>query len=149
MKKLFAILLALVLGLPLMACSSGNSVQTTEPPTTQQSAEPTTGTPLETDEPTQATQPVETQPQQNMCYWCDEVPVGDFEAYCANCRCLKCDRLRKSGGSYLYCSDHNCNESGCEYPAFEDSQYCSEHKCSKPGCDNRRWTGSEFCAHHK
>lgn len=149
MKKLFAIILALVLGLSLMACSSGDPTQTTEPPSFQQPAEPATGTPQGTDEPTQATQFVETQPQQNMCYWCDEVPVGEFETYCVNCRCLKCDRLRKSGGSYLYCSDHNCNESHCEYPAFEDSQYCTEHKCSKSDCENRRWSGSEYCAHHK
>ena len=149
MKKLFAIILTLVLGLSLIACSSGNSVQITESTRSQQSTESTTSTTQETDEPTQATQSVETQPQQNMCYWCDEVPVGEFETYCVNCRCLKCDRLRKSGGCYLYCSDHNCNESHCEYPAFEDSQYCTEHKCSKSDCENRRWSGSEYCAHHK
>lgn len=145
MKKPLAIMLLLALCLPLAACSSGNTTQTTQPPHSQQSSEPATDNTLPaTAEPTQATQP-----QQNMCYWCDEMPVGDFETYCVNCRCLKCDELRKSGGSYLYCSSHNCNESHCEYPAFEDSQYCTEHKCTNLDCDNRRWPGSEYCAHHK
>ena len=146
MRKLLAIILALVYCLPLMACSSDETImQTTAPSQAQQSTKPSADSATqETNNPNQLTQP-----QQNMCYWCGEVPVGDFETYCANCRCLKCDKLRKSGGDYLYCRDHNCNESHCEYPAFEDSQYCSEHKCSRPNCDNRRWPGSEYCAHHK
>ena len=151
MKKLLAIILVLACCLSLMACSSGETIlETTVPSQAQQSTKPSTDSETqETNTPTQPTQPVVTQPQQNMCYWCGEIPVGDFETYCVNCRCLKCDRLRKSGGSYLYCSDHNCNESGCDYPAVEDSQYCTEHKCSKPDCENRRWSGSEYCAHHK
>ena len=150
MKKLLAIILALVLGLLLMACSLGEPTQTTQPSQTQQPTDPaTSGTSPAVSEPVQATQPVVIQPQQNMCYWCGKVLVGDFETYCANCHCLKCDKLRKSGGDYLYCRDHNCNESHCESPTFEDSQYCSEHKCSRPNCDNRRWPGSEYCAHHK
>lgn len=154
MKKLLANIFALVFCLSLMACSSDAATQTTElshhPETTEPTVVNTTQEPTQiTEKPTQATQPVITQPQQNMCYWCNEMPVGDFETYCVNCRCLKCDNLRKSGGEFLYCSKHNCNESWCEYPAFEDSQYCSEHKCSKPNCDNRRWSGSQYCAHHK
>jgi hypothetical protein len=150
MKKLFAIILVLTCCLSLVACSLGEPTQTTQPSQTQESTDPaTSGISPAVTESAQSTQPVVTHPQQNLCYWCDEVPVGDFETYCVNCRCLKCDRLRKSGGSYLYCSDHNCNESGCDYPAFEDSQYCTEHKCSKPDCENRRWSGSEYCAHHK
>lgn len=146
MRKLLAIILVLACCLSLAACSSGETApETTEHSQTQQSTKPTS------DSATQATNAAThaTQPQQNMCYWCGEVPVGDFESYCVNCRCLKCDNLRKSGKDYLYCSSHNCNESLCEYPAFDDSQYCSEHKCSKPNCDNRRWSGSEYCAHHK
>ena len=152
MKKLLAIILALACCLSLMACSTGETIpETTESSQTQQSTKPSADSaPQETNKPNQPTQPVVTQPQQNMCYWCGELPVGDFETYCVNCRCLKCDKLRKDGGGkYVYCRDHNCNESLCEYPAFEDSQYCSEHKCSKPNCDNRRWPGSEYCAHHK
>ena len=76
--------------------------------------------------------------------------LGILKPTASTARCLKCGDLRKDGGGkYVYCRDHNCNESLCEYPAFEDSQYCSEHKCSKPNCDNRRWSGSEYCAHHK
>ncbi len=154
MKKLLTIILTLVFCLSLAVCSSDEATQTTEPSHHTEATEPaianTTQEPTQaTEKPTQATQPVITQPQQNMCYWCDEMPVGDFETYCVNCRCLKCDNLRKTGGDFLYCSKHNCNESRCEYPAFEDSQYCSEHKCSKPNCDNRRWSGSQYCAHHK
>ena len=152
MKKLLAIILALACCLSLMACSTGETVpETTEPSQVQQSVKPPSdNTTQVTNAATQATQSVVTQPQQNMCYWCGELPVGDFETYCVNCRCLKCGDLRKDGGGkYVYCRDHNCNESLCEYPAFEDSQYCSEHKCSKPNCDNRRWSGSEYCAHHK
>ena len=147
MKKLLAIILALACCLSLMACStSGPIPETTGGSQTQLPTKPSADSATQaTNTPTQSTQP-----QQNMCYWCREMPVGDFETYCINCRCLKCDRLRKDGGGkYVYCSDHNCNESLCEYPAFEDSQYCSEHKCSKPNCDNRRWPGSEYCAHHK
>ena len=148
MKKLLATILALACCLALMACSSGELIlETTESTQAQQTTKPTADSTFNT--PTQSTQPVATQPQQNMCYWCGEVPVGDFESYCVNCRCLKCDNLRKSGGNYLYCSKHNCNESYCDQPAFDDSQYCSEHKCSKSNCDNRRWSGSEYCAHHK
>lgn len=151
MKKLLAFILALVCCLSLMACSAGETVPgTTEPSQAQQSSKPISdGEKQETNQPTQPTQPVVTQPQQNMCYWCGEMPVGDFESYCVNCRCLKCDNLRKSGSNYLYCPKHNCNESYCDQPAFDDSQYCTEHKCSKPNCDNRRWSGSEYCAHHK
>ena len=151
MKKLLAIILALVCCLSLVACSSGETIpETTEPSQVQQSVKPSSdNTPQVTNAAIQATQSVVTQPQQNMCYWCGKLPVGDFETYCVNCRCLKCDNLRKSGSDYLYCSKHNCNESYCEQPAFDDSQYCSEHKCSKPNCDNRRWPGSEYCAHHK
>ena len=152
MKKLLAIILALACCLSLMACStSGPIPETTGSSQTQLPTKPSADSAMQaTNTPTQSTQPLASQPQQNMCYWCREMPVGDFETYCANCRCLKCDRLRKDGGGkYVYCSDHNCNESLCEYPAFEDSQYCSEHKCSKPNCDNRRWPGSEYCAHHK
>ena len=152
MKKLFAIILTLVCTLSMAACSSGETTpETTESSQTHQSSKPTSDSEAQaTNTPTQSTQPVVTQPQQNMCYWCGELPVGDFETYCVNCRCLKCGDLRKDGGGkYLYCRDHNCNESLCEYPAFEDSQYCSEHKCSKPNCDNGRWPGSEYYAHHK
>lgn len=152
MKKLLAIILALACSLSLMACSTGETIpETTESSQTQQSSKPSADSATQaTNASTQATQADVTQPQQNMCYWCGELPVGDFETYCVNCRCLKCDKLRKDGGGkYVYCRDHNCNESLCEYPAFEDSQYCSEHKCSKPNCDNRRWPGSEYCAHHK
>jgi hypothetical protein len=35
---------------------------------------------------TQPAQPVVTQPQLNMCYWCSEMPAGDFETYCVNAR---------------------------------------------------------------
>lgn len=150
MKKLIALTLTLLLCLLMAACAPTDDGSNASNPTETQPNASTeadaTRTPVET---TRQTQPVITQPAQNMCYWCDEVPVGDFETYCVNCRCLKCDKLRKSGGSYLYCSSHNCNESLCEYPAFEDSQYCSEHKCSQPNCDNRRWPGSQYCAHHK
>ena len=158
MKSLLAIILTLALCLCLAACGAGapvratgtlppqTTVAPTENSTTQATAKPTQ--PIV--QPTKATQPVATQPQQNMCYWCDEMPVGDFETYCVNCRCLKCDKLRKDGGGkYLYCRDHNCNEISCEYPAFEDSQYCSEHKCRKDNCNNDRWSDSEYCAHHK
>ena len=152
MKKLFAIILSLACCLSLVACSLGETVpEKTEPLQTQQSTKlfPDSATQA-TDETTPATQHIVSLPQQNMCYWCGEIPVGDFETYCVNCRCLKCDDLRKDGGGkYVYCRDHNCNESLCEYPAFEDSQYCSEHKCSKTNCDNRRWSGSEYCVHHK
>jgi len=144
MKKRLAMILALVCCLALAACAPGNTPpENTEPSRAQQHTEPSLGS------ETQPPHPAVTQPQQNLCSWCGEFPVGDFESYCINCRCLKCDNLRKSGGDYLYCSKHNCNESYCEQPAFDDSQYCSEHKCSKPNCDNRRWSGSEYCAHHK
>ena len=154
MKKLLAIILALACCLSLVACSSGETIpETTEPSQMQQT------TKASANKATQATKPPAqptikptqaTQPQQEMCYWCDEVPVGEFETYCVNCRCLKCGNLRKDGGGkYVYCRNHNCNETSCEYPAFEDSQYCSEHKCRKPNCDNRRWANSEYCAHHK
>ena len=153
MKKLLAIILALACCLSLLACSSDETIPgTTEPSQTQQPTKPSADNSAtqETNNHTSQTHPVVTQPQQNMCYWCGELPVGDFETYCVNCRCLKCGDLRKDGGGkYVYCRDHNCNESLCEYPAFEDSQYCSEHKCSKPNCDNRRWPGSEYCASHK
>ena len=147
MKKLLAIILALACAMSVAACSAGETIpETTGGSQAQQSTKPSSSNTTQApNTPTQATQP-----QQNMCYWCGEMPVGDFETYCINCRCLKCDKLRKDGGGkYVYCRDHNCNESLCEYPAFEDSQYCSEHKCSKPNCDNRRWSGSEYCAHHK
>ena len=126
MKKLLAIILALACCLSLMACSTGETIpETTESSQTQQSSKPSADSATqETNNHTSQTQPVVTQPQQNMCYWCGEMPVGDFETYCVNCRCLKCDKLRKDGGGkYVYCRDHNCNESLCEYPAFEDSQY--------------------------
>ena len=148
MKKLIAFVLLMALCLSVSACSQeGSNQSVTEPSSAQQNTQTTL--PSKETDPTQETKPVVTQPQQNMCYWCDEMPVGDFETYCVNCRCLKCDNLRKDAGRYLYCRQHNCNESLCEYPAFEDSQYCSEHKCSKPNCDNRRWSGSEYCASHK
>ena len=150
MKKLLAIILALACCLSLVACSSGEAIpETTEPSQAQQSSEPTSAnTTQETNKPTQPAAP--TQPYQRMCYWCDELPVGEFETYCINCRCLLCGELRKDGGGkYLYCRSHNCNATSCEYPAFEDSQYCSEHKCRKPNCNNQRWSNSEYCAHHK
>ena len=151
MKKLLAIILALACCLSLMACSTdGTTQETTESSQTQLSTKPSADSATqETNDSTQQTQSVVTQPQQEMCWHCGDVPVSGYDIYCVNCRCLKCDQRRKLGGDYLYCSQHNCNESLCEYPAFEDSQYCSEHKCSKPNCDNRRWPGSEYCAHHK
>ena len=147
MKKLLAIILTLACCLSLVACATGEtSPETTRGSQAQQSTKPSSSnTTQATNTPTQSTQP-----QQNMCYWCGKLPVGDFEVYCINCRCLKCDELRKEGGGQsLYCREHNCNESYCENPAFDDSQYCTAHKCSKPNCDNRRWPGSEYCAHHK
>ena len=141
MKKLLVITLAVVLCLSAAACSTSVSAPEATQPSASHSHFPS--------EPLQTTPPTQAQPQQNMCYWCGEMPVGDFETYCVNCRCLKCGELRKDAGRYLYCRQHNCNEAGCEYPAFDDSQYCSEHKCSKPNCDNRRWSGSEYCASHK
>ena len=148
MKKLIAFVLLMALCASVAACSRGETGQNATEPSSSQQATQNTESSAEKP-PTQETQPVVTQPQQNMCYWCGEMPVGDFETYCVNCRCIKCDNLRKDAGRYLYCRQHNCNESLCEYPAFEDSQYCSEHKCSKPNCDNRRWSGSEYCASHK
>lgn len=154
MKKLIGIILVLACCLSLIACSSGatnpgktesSQVQQPAKPSANKATQATKPPAQPTIKPTQATQP-----QQEMCYWCDEVPVGEFETYCVNCRCLKCGNLRKDGGGkYVYCRNHNCNETSCEYPAFEDSQYCSEHKCRKPNCDNRRWANSEYCAHHK
>ena len=85
----------------------------------------------------------------DMCYWCGELPVGDFETYCVNCRCIKCDNLRKDGGlKYIYCTDHNCNENSCEEPAVEDSQYCVVHKCNNPDCHLEKTANSEYCYHH-
>lgn len=85
----------------------------------------------------------------DMCYWCGELPVGDFETYCVNCRCIKCDNLRKDGGlKYIYCTDHNCNENNCEEPAVEDSQYCVLHKCNYPDCDWEKTVNSEYCYTH-
>lgn len=85
----------------------------------------------------------------DMCYWCEELPVGDFETYCVNCRCVKCDNLRKDGGlKYIYCTDHNCNENSCEEPAVEDSQYCVLHKCNNPDCHLEKTANSEYCYHH-
>lgn len=87
--------------------------------------------------------------EQDMCYWCGELPVDEFEAYCVNCRCVKCDNLRKDGGGrYIYCPDHNCNENNCEEPAVEDSQYCVLHKCNDPSCSNEKWADSEYCYVH-
>ena len=151
MKKLLSIILALVCTLSVVACSTGETIpETTKSPQTQEPAKPSVDSATEAaNTPTQSTRPVVTQPQQEMCWHCGDVPVSGYDIYCVNCRCLKCNQRRKLGGDYLYCSQHNCNESLCEYPAFEDSQYCSEHKCSKPNCDNRRWSGSEYCAHHK
>lgn len=86
----------------------------------------------------------------DMCYWCGELPVGDFETYCVNCRCIKCDNLRKDGGvGYIYCTDHNCNENNCEEPAVGDSQYCVLHKCSYPNCDSEKTANSEYCYPHR
>lgn len=151
MRKLFAIILTLACILSLAACSTGETIpETAKSPQTQEPAKPSVDSATEAaNTPTQSTRPVVTQPQQEMCWHCGDVPVSGYDIYCVNCRCLKCDQRRKLGGDYLYCSQHNCNESLCEYPAFEDSQYCSEHKCSKPNCDNRRWPGSEYCASHK
>ena len=85
----------------------------------------------------------------DMCHLCGEVPVGDFEVYCPNCRCLKCDKIRKNTGpGYVYCIDHNCNESNCKEPAAEDSQYCVLHKCKDPSCRNRKNLNSEYCYQH-
>ena len=147
MKKQLAILFVLVLLLsgcashpaPTEATIPDQTPHTTHPIMTEQE---TTETPPET-------LPATTQETENLCYWCKEFPVEDFETYCVNCRCLICSNLRKQGKDYLYCTDHNCNESLCENPATEGSQYCTEHKCSYPNCNNRRWSGSEDCAHHK
>lgn len=85
----------------------------------------------------------------NLCYWCGEVPVGVFEPYCANCRCIKCSDLRKNGGTgYIYCEKHNCNKSNCDAPAADDSQYCVTHKCNTPNCDLEKTLNSEYCYHH-
>ena len=105
MKKLLVIILALACSLSLAACSAGDTTpETTEPSQAQQSTKPSADSATqETNNHTSQTHPVVTQPQQNMCYWCNETPVGDFETYCVNCRCLKCDNLRKTGGEFLYC----------------------------------------------
>lgn len=76
MKKLLAIILALACCLSLVACSTGETIpETTASSQTQQSTKPTSGN--ETQAPNAPTQ--STQPQQNMCYWCGELPAGDFE----------------------------------------------------------------------
>ena len=105
MKKLLAIILALACCLSLMACSTGETTPgTTESSQTQPPTKPSADSATQAPNTlTQATQPVMTQPQQNMCYWCGELPVGDFETYCVNCRCLKCDKLRKDGAVENMC----------------------------------------------
>ena len=146
MKKLLAIMLVLALCLPLAACAREQGLpQSTAPTQESQSTGPSQNGTENT-----GTKPIQpAPPQQEMCWHCGDVPVSGSDIYCVNCRCLKCDQRRKLGGDYLYCGRHNCNESLCEYPAFDDSRYCSEHKCRKPNCDNRRWSGSEYCATHK
>ena len=88
MKTLLAIILALACCLSLMACSSGATILgTTETSQTQQSTKPSADNATQaTSTATQPAQPVVTQPQLNMCYWCSEMPAGDLETYCVNAR---------------------------------------------------------------
>lgn len=85
---------------------------------------------------------------QEMCWGCGKVPVTGTNIYCADCKCLVCNNRRKIG-NYLYCSLHNCNESGCNAMAVKNSQYCVTHKCAMPNCRNKAWSGSQYCATHK
>ena len=149
LKLILCLIISITTLFSLTACNKNNSEKAdSQTTTTVETTQHVTDTTTQTIQPQSTTQ--STTQSQHMCYWCGELPVGDFETYCSNCSCLLCGNLRKNGGvGYIYCDKHNCNENGCELPAADDSSYCVQHKCNNPSCGNEKWPDSEYCPAHK
>ena len=137
--SVLSVLLALLVCLSLTACTS--DAPSTHTPITQNSH-----TPADPTEGITTTFPAAV-PTQELCWWCSEAPVTGDSVYCFNCKCMLCDRSRKGDG-YLYCSEHNCNDSYCTGQALDNSQYCASHKCAEPNCRSERQQNSEYCYAH-
>ena len=156
-KKTIKLILCVVSVLSIVLCFTScgeNDVIVSNTTTTENNSVTEADTAPQPTDPTVA-QPSQTTTQvqediQNMCSWCGEMPVGDFEPNCINCRCIKCYEIRKYGNvdSYIYCVKHNCNENNCTEAAVDDSQYCVLHKCSNPNCHLEKTLNSEYCYQH-
>lgn len=145
-KSILALFLVVLLCFSFVGCDSEKEPNN---PQTSSTTQNTDSVPQESEnQPTQNSTPVVEQPAQEMCWDCGEVPVTGSNIYCANCKCMLCNQRRKIG-NYMYCSNHNCNDSGCAAMAVENSQYCVSHKCAMPNCRNKIWSGSQYCATHK
>ena len=146
-KKMLALLLVAVLCLTVVGC--GNNDKTKDEKQNSSISEDVDSSSEQPDEtPTQSSSQTVVTPTQEMCWSCGDLPVTGTNIYCANCKCMLCNQRRKIG-NYMYCSNHNCNDSGCAAMAVENSQYCVSHKCAMPNCRNKIWSGSQYCATHK
>lgn len=146
-KRMLTLLLVAVLCLTVVGCSSNeNTTDEKQNSSISEDVDSSSEQPNET--PTQSSSQTVVTPTQEMCWDCGEVPVTSSNIYCANCKCMLCNQRRKIG-NYMYCSNHNCNDSGCAAMAVENSQYCVSHKCAMPNCRNKIWSGSQYCATHK
>lgn len=146
-KRMLALLLVAVLCIAVVGCDSNE--KTTDEKQNSSISEDVDSSSEQPDEtPTQSSSQTVVTPTQEMCWGCGDSPVTGTNIYCANCKCMLCNQRRKIG-NYMYCSNHNCNDSGCAAMAVENSQYCVSHKCAMPNCRNKIWSGSQYCATHK
>ncbi len=143
-KSVLSVLLTLLLCLSLTACILDIPTSTQTPG--EQDSDPSTTSAADTTDAV-TTAPAADVPGQELCWWCSEAPVAGDSVYCFNCKCMLCDRARKGDG-YLYCSEHNCNDSYCTGQALDNSQYCVAHKCAEPNCRSERQQNSEYCYVH-
>ena len=151
-KKLLMFTRALFILIYSSGCNKSNpqqsvnsSIHTVESQVVNESVDGVYDEPIE-----QPVQPAAPQaPEQEMCWGCGDLPVSGSDIYCVNCKCMLCNQRRKLGGNYMYCSKHNCDDSGCAAMAVENSQYCVSHKCAMPNCNSKVWTGSQYCGIHK
>ena len=141
-RVILSVLLTLILCFSLVACNSDNDG-------TRQPEQENSTTTSSTDSTTTTTNNMAPISTQELCWECGDLPVSGNSVYCFNCKCMLCDKARKIGGSYMFCSSHNCNESLCTAQRVKNSQYCVAHKCAHPNCSSERWAGSLYCPAHK
>ena len=141
--RIFAALLALLFCFSIAGCGDKETSNATKSSKSDQ-----TGKSLSQEDNPQTTQNAIPAVEVEMCWSCGQAPVVGSSTYCSNCKCMVCNQRRKFG-NYMYCNQHNCNESGCAAMATSNSQYCVSHKCAMPNCSNKIWAGSQYCAAHK
>jgi len=155
-KKIFTLLLAIILGLSLTACGdTKNNIEDNQQSSTDQSAENFADTDETSDDlennaensSETSDDSITTMNNYMPCTACGilfESVLG--RVYCDNCRCwtTTCNNQRTSSSSY--CIEHKCLM--CDGLVSQYSSYCSDHCCHDYGCDYPSIPGERYCAEH-